>query len=374
MRKCPYCDFNSHRAGDDPPLKRYADAVIRDLAIEASTRAIGERRIATVFIGGGTPSLFPANQIERILEAAEQRLGLSSDAEITMEANPGTLEFDDPAAYRQAGVNRLSIGAQSFSADSLQRLGRIHGPDEIVQAVTAARSGGFDNLNLDLMFGLPGQDLPQACYDVESAIALRPEHISYYQLTLEPNTIFHSRRPDNLPGEELCWDIQESGHELLAVAGYRQYEVSAFALADRQCRHNLNYWEFGDYIAVGAGAHGKVSGADGRVLRYRKPAHPTTYMKQAESDGFEEASQAVDGKDLAFEYMLNVLRLPGGFTEHAFERCTGLPVSTIERQLASAQNDGLLKQVTAGCWRPTIHGKHFLNDLQARFLPSATAD
>lgn len=369
IRKCPYCDFNSHRAGAEPPLKRYADAVIRDLSLEAASDADAGRPVRTVFLGGGTPSLFPASEIQRILRAADRHLGLAEDAEITMEANPGTLEFDDPAAFREAGVNRLSIGAQSFSADCLRSLGRIHGPEEIALAVAGARSGGFDNLNLDLMFGLPGQDLALARRDVDAAIRLQPEHISYYQLTIEPNTVFFSSKPDDLPDEETCCEIQETGHQSLAAAGYRQYEVSAFSLPGRQCQHNLNYWEFGDYVAVGAGAHGKLSGTTGGVLRYRKPAHPTTYMKQAEAGVFDDARRTIADDDLAFEYMLNILRLSGGFSAEMFERRTGLAAAALEEPLARAQTDGLMERDAAGGWRTTSHGKHFLNDLQARFLP-----
>jgi len=371
VRKCPYCDFNSHSAGTELPRTRYVAALERDLEREAELLGDHARPLKTVFIGGGTPSLFTAADIAAILQAAGRHLGLAADAEVTMEANPGTLEHGDLGGYRAAGVNRLSLGAQSFSDVALQRLGRIHGAREILQALDAARRGGFDNINLDLMFGLPGQDVEAGRYDVDTAIALSPEHISWYQLTLEPNTVFHSRPPPDLPDDDLCWEIQETGRELLAGAGYRQYEVSAFARAGRECRHNLNYWRFGDYVAVGAGAHGKLSDATGRVRRYRKPLHPARYMDCCETASLEDQRQIVEPADLAFEFMLNGLRLTDGFAEGDFEARTGLPVSAVDAALQRAREDGLLALDAAQHWRPTEHGMRFLNDLQARFLPPA---
>jgi len=286
-----------------------------------------------------------------------------------MEANPGTVEYGNLEGYRSAGVNRLSIGAQSFDADSLQRLGRIHGPDEIASAFAAAVSAGFDNINIDIMFALPGQSLDMAMNDVTSAIALQPQHVSYYQLTLEPNTVFYKQQPADLPDDDLSWSIQQAGQAALRQAGFQHYEVSAFASPDRECRHNLNYWQFGDYLAVGAGAHGKISADDGTIRRYQKAAHPLTYIEQGESGLFEDKSTRRLPDDIAFEYMLNILRLPQGFTETEFVERTGMPVEAIARNLVRAQEDGLMQGDSGGRWRSTSLGMQFLNDLQARFLP-----
>lgn len=367
IRKCPYCDFNSHKAGDAPPLDRYIKALLTDLKAEAD-RAVG-RTISTVFIGGGTPSLFSGVDIDAIISGIDSCMALAADAEITMEANPGTVERGDAAAYRMAGVNRLSLGAQSFDADTLRRLGRIHGPQEILGAYDDAQAAGFDNINIDIMFALPGQDLRLGLHDVDQAIALEPQHISYYQLTLEPNTVFHSAPPGDLPDEDLCWSIQQAGHDRLQQAGYQQYEISAFSRPEKRCAHNLNYWQFGDYLAVGAGAHGKITDSGGGVRRYRKPAHPLTYIEQGETGGFESPEQSLTDEDIAFEYMLNILRLSGGFSQQGFCQSTGLPMSAIDAELQRARSDGLLQTTADGRWRPTEFGLRFLNDLQARFLP-----
>lgn len=369
VRKCPYCDFNSHAAGDSPPRDRYIDALLKDIEIE-SGRANG-RVVETVFIGGGTPSLFSGGEIGQIIESVRSRLSLAGDAEITMEANPGTVEYGDLGGYLQAGVNRLSIGAQSFDAQSLGRLGRIHGPQEIVDAFNGAVDAGFDNINIDIMFALPGQTLEMAMKDVAAAIALRPQHISYYQLTLEPNTVFHRQPPAGIPDDDLAWSIQQAGHGAMAAAGFGHYEVSAFALAGRECRHNLNYWQFGDYLAVGAGAHGKVSDVDGLVFRYHKPLHPRTYIEQGESGLFDDQLRQISDEDIAFEFMLNILRLSQGFSESAFGERTGLPIEVIAGTLTSAQEDGLLDFLDQQLWRPTRLGMRFLDDVQARFLPSS---
>jgi putative oxygen-independent coproporphyrinogen III oxidase len=369
VRKCPYCDFNSHTAGDAPPRDRYLDALMKDVEFE-SVRA-GGRSIESVFIGGGTPSLFSGSEIGGIIECIRSRMSLAADVEITMEANPGTVEYGDLGGYREAGVNRLSIGAQSFDANSLARLGRIHGPQEIVDAYTGARDAGFDNINIDVMFALPGQTLEMAMRDVAAAIALEPQHISYYQLTLEPNTVFHSQPPADMPDDDLSWSIQEAGLAALEAAGFLHYEVSAFGLPGRACRHNLNYWQFGDYLAAGAGAHGKISDADGCVFRYQKPAHPRTYIEQGESGRFDDPLRQLAEDDIAFEYMLNILRLPQGFSENAFIERTGLSINAVAGTLAIAQRDGLLQFDSHQVWRPTPLGMQFLDDVQARFLPSS---
>jgi putative oxygen-independent coproporphyrinogen III oxidase len=370
VRKCPYCDFNSHPAGAAPPRDRYTSALLQDLKLEAA-RAAG-RSISSVFIGGGTPSLFSGAEIATIIESVDTHLSLASSAEITMEANPGTIEYSNLDDYRRAGVNRLSIGAQSFDAGCLGRLGRIHGPAEITLACSGALAAGFNNINIDLMFGLPGQSLEVAMRDVAAAIALQPQHISYYELTLEPNTVFHHHPPPDLPDDELSWSIQRAGQAALQQAGYQQYEISAFARSGRECRHNLNYWQFGDYLAAGAGAHGKISDSSGRVRRYQKPAHPLTYMEQAECGRFEDRARQLADSEIAFEYMLNILRLPSGFSGADFSQRTGLPVAVIAERLARARGDGLMRQNSCGVWRPTHLGMRFLNDLQARFLPPGT--
>lgn len=367
VRKCPYCDFNSHTAGDSPPRSRYVDAIICDIASE--TGFIDARQIETIFLGGGTPSLFSPDEVGKIIEAAANRFDLAADCEITMEANPGTIERGDFAGYRNVGVNRISLGAQSFNSEMLAALGRIHGPAEILTAFDDACAAGFDNINIDLMFALPGQSLQMASDDVLQLVRLSPPHVSYYQLTLEPNTVFFSRPPKNIPDGDLSWEIQEHCHTLFRDAGYDQYEISAFAKTGYRCRHNLNYWTFGDYIAVGAGAHGKHTNPDGVITRYHKPAHPLAYIEQALAGGLGRSSLELKEEDVGFEYMLNALRLPAGFSEAAFSSRTGLSLDAISAPLAKAKADGLILETGSGQWQPTALGIRFLNDLQARFLP-----
>jgi putative oxygen-independent coproporphyrinogen III oxidase len=367
VRKCPYCDFNSHTAGDNAPRGRYVAAILADIALEGE-RAAG-RQISSIFLGGGTPSLFAPQEIGQILAAAQNDLNVAGDCEITLEANPGTVERGDLAAFRHAGVNRLSLGAQSFNESMLEALGRIHGPADIYAAYDQAAAAGFASVNIDLMFALPGQTLRMAIDDIEEICRLQPPHVSYYQLTLEPNTVFFERPPENLPDDELSWEIQEQGLRLLRQAGYQQYEISAFAREGHRCRHNLNYWTFGDYLAVGAGAHGKYTGADGVVRRYRKPAHPLTYIEQMLGGTCQPAMQALQEQDLGFEYLLNALRLRDGFSAAAFSNRTGLGLEAIAAPLRTAQADGLIRESAAGVWQATPLGFRFLNDLQARFLP-----
>ncbi len=367
VRKCPYCDFNSHTAGDSALRSRYVAALLDDLALEAE-RADG-RPIESIFLGGGTPSLFTPDEIGQILDAAKNDFDVAADCEITMEGNPGTVERGDLAGFRRAGVNRMSLGAQSFDEEMLSALGRIHGPDEIFEAFDDACAAGFDSINIDLMFGLPGQTLQMAFADIEKLCELQPPHISYYQLTLEPNTVFFARPPANLPDDDLSWEIQEQGHRALRDAGYLQYEISAFAQNGHRCRHNLNYWTFGDYLAVGAGAHGKLTGSDGVIRRYQKPLHPLTYIEEMQKGTCKPTLQALTAEDTGFEYLLNALRLPAGFSESAFSSRTGLKLDAIEAPLAKAQADGLIEESAGGIWQPTPLGLRFLNDLQARFLP-----
>lgn len=367
VRKCPYCDFNSHVAAGAPPRARYVEALEADLAAEAA-RA-GGRRVESIYLGGGTPSLFSPAEIGRLLEGAARALDIAADCEITMEANPGTIERGDFRGFRAAGVNRISIGAQSFDGDMLERLGRIHGPGDIRTAFDDACQSGFNSINLDLMFALPGQTLEMAIADVAELCRLSPPHVSYYQLTLEPNTEFHHRPPQNMPDDELAWDIQEQGHRMLGEAGYACYEVSAFAKDGHRCRHNLNYWTFGDYLAAGAGAHGKLTGTDGVIHRYRKPANPRSYIESMLGGDHEPDLVALEDADAGFEYLLNALRLPEGFSEAAFTARTGLAAQAIASPLAKARADGLIEACGERTWRPTPLGFRFLNDLAARFLP-----
>jgi len=367
VRKCPYCDFNSHTAGDSAPRSRYIEAILDDLANEAE-RAAG-RPIESIFLGGGTPSLFAPAEIGQILDAAKNDLDVAADCEITMESNPGTVERGDLAGFHRAGVNRLSLGAQSFDEEMLRVLGRIHGPDDILAAFDDACTAGFDSINIDLMFALPGQTLQMAIADIGTLCGLKPPHISYYQLTLEPNTVFFKRPPENMPDDDLNWEIQEHGHRVLRDAGYDQYEISAFASKGHRCRHNLNYWTFGDYLAVGAGAHGKYTDSDGVIRRYQKPAHPLTYIEQMRKGTCQPPLQTLKEADVGFEYLLNALRLTAGFSESAFSSRTGLKLDAIETPLAKAKADGLIQESGGGVWQPTPLGLRFLNDLQARFLP-----
>jgi len=334
---------------------------------------VGQRRVETVFLGGGTPSLFSGDEIARILAVAMAELNISDAAEITMEVNPGTVECGSLAAYRSAGVNRLSLGAQSFDADCLRQLGRIHGPQEIAIAFAEARAATFDSINVDLMYALPGQTLEMADSDLRQALALQPEHLSYYQLTLEPNTVFYSRPPAGLPGNDAAFAMQEHCHARLEAAGYCRYEISAFARPGSECRHNLNYWQFGDYVAVGAGAHGKITDHDGKVRRYQKRSHPVAYIEATIAGTREEEAAPLQSEDLVFEFMLNVLRLPQGFTVAGFEERTGLAYAVIRDRVERCRSEGLLVQGRSDSWQPTELGLSFLNDLQARFLPLSEA-
>lgn len=342
--------------------------MLRDLQHEAVV--VRHRSIGSVFLGGGTPSLFSPQEIGRVLAVISSEFDVAEDVEITMEANPGTVDCGAPAEYRQVGVNRLSIGAQSFDDEMLRTLGRIHTSMDISRAVVDAQDAGFDNINIDLMHGLPEQTTVAALADVDAAMQLQPQHISWYQLTLEPNTVFHARPPAGLPDEDLVFEIQAQGRALLRSGGFRQYEVSAYATQGRKCRHNLNYWLFGDYIAAGAGAHGKLtSGAE--VCRYQKPAHPLQYMKAIENELADMPRTALATADLMFEFMLNALRLTHGFSENLFCERTGLPANDLSAACAGLCQRGLLTRNARGDWRPTTLGHRFLNDLQAEFLPAA---
>ena len=360
VKKCPYCDFNSHEMRDDLPFEAYVAALIRDL--EAMLPSVWGRRVQSIFMGGGTPSLFPAKQIDELLVAVRARLQLEPGAEITMEANPGTAEAGRFGGYRDAGVNRLSLGVQSFDDAMLKTLGRIHSADEARRAIGMAMEI-FGNVNIDLMYGLPGQTLAMARIDIEEALRHGTPHFSAYQLTIEPNTEFFSH-PPALPEHDAAADMQLMVEETLARAGYAHYETSAFATPGRRCRHNLNYWEFGDYLGIGAGAHGKLSFAD-RVTRHERMKQPREYLA---STG-EVEQRVIKARELPFEFMLNALRLLEGFPAELFAARCGLPLSLIESRLASAEEKGLIERSVQRI-RPTARGSVFLNDLVGLFLPA----
>jgi putative oxygen-independent coproporphyrinogen III oxidase len=370
VRKCPYCDFNSHQLKSPAPPQSYIDALIHDFDTELPLLAA--RRIDSVFFGGGTPSLFQPDDFARLLEALKQRIAFASDAEVTLEANPGTIERGRFAGYRDAGINRVSLGAQSFAPRALERLGRIHTAADTHRAVAELHAADMDNFNLDLMYALPEQTLEDAIIDVRTAIALRPAHISYYQLTLEAGTVFHAHPPP-LPDEDAAWLIQTECQQLLAAEGFEQYEVSAYARRGARCRHNLNYWLFGDYVGVGAGAHGKLtSRVPDQILRTTKPRQPRDYQDRLASPTAKGPAPIGERKlitavELPFEFMLNALRLNEGFAIRDFERRTGLPVSSVEPALRGAADRGLVEVTVAG-WAPTELGRRFLSDLQAGFL------
>ena len=361
MRKCPYCDFNSHAAPGTIPESAYVTALLADL--EADLDLAAGRAVSSIFLGGGTPSLFGAEAIHALISGIAARLPLAADAEVTMEANPGTVEHGRFSGYADAGVNRVSLGAQSFDPAALAALGRIHGPEEIPAAVAEIRSAGIGNFNLDLMYGLPGQEPAGALADLRAALALAPAHLSHYQLTLEPGTAFY-HRPPRLPGEEQAFEMQLACQHELAAAGFAQYEVSAYARPGRQCRHNLNYWHFGDYLGIGAGAHGKATVA-GAVIRTEKARSPRAYL-----DGGGRAGQRrqVPARELPFEYMLNALRLREGFTLAHFTAATGLDASAVQPALRRLSGRGLIGE-QGGNWCPTELGFRFLNELHAEFLP-----
>jgi len=359
VRKCPYCDFNSHERSDTLPEAEYVAALLRDL--ESMLPSVWGRRIRSVFIGGGTPSLFSARAIDALLAGVRSRLQVEPEAEITIEANPGTAEAGRFQGYRAAGVNRLSLGVQSFDDAMLGALGRIHSADEARRAIDLALAT-FGNVNIDLMYGLPGQTLAMARADVEEGLRFGTPHLSAYQLTLEPNTLFYSH-PPALPGDDACADMQLMVEDALGAAGFEHYEISAFARAGRRCRHNLNYWHFGDYLGIGAGAHGKLSFAD-RVTRHERAKQPREYL----AGGGDAAQREIAAKQLPFEFMLNALRLIEGFPDRLFPERTGLPALCIEVAVRDAERRGLLER-GEGSLRPTALGRRFLNDLTALFLP-----
>jgi putative oxygen-independent coproporphyrinogen III oxidase len=365
VRKCPYCDFNSHEARGAFPEREYVEALIRDL--ELALPLIWGRKVYTVFFGGGTPSLFGGESIEKIMHSVRMLLPLDINAEITLEANPGTVEAGRFAAYRDAGVNRLSLGIQSFNDTHLQALGRIHTADEARRAIEIAQQH-FENINLDLMYALPNQTLDNALHDVRSALAFSPQHMSCYHLTLEPNTLFH-RNPPSLPDDDASSDMQQRIEETLAAQGYQHYETSAFAQPKRRAKHNFNYWKFGDYLGIGAGAHSKLSFPD-RVIRQARHKQPQAYLDAVANQVPLQSEHEVAPHELAFEFMMNALRLNEGFDSTLFEERTSLSLLSIQRELAEAEKRGLLFRDHQRI-APTQMGQRFLNDLLGMFLKDA---
>lgn len=360
IQKCPYCDFNSHALKGGIPDIEYVDHLLSDLETDVSLTS--GRLISTIFIGGGTPSLLSAEAMQRLLDGVRNQLTLAPDAEITMEANPGTVEAERFSGYQRAGVNRISIGVQSFSPAKLEQLGRIHGPEEAKCAARLAQGLNLRSFNLDLMHGLPGQSPDEALDDLRQAIELNPPHLSWYQLTIEPNTLFGSR-PPVLPDDDALWDIYLRGHALLNEAGYQQYETSAYAKPGYQCQHNLNYWRFGDYLGIGCGAHGKLSFSNGQILRTIKTRHPRGYM----TGNYLDKQYEVEAEDRPFEFFMNRFRLLEATPRADFTRLTGLDENVIRDKINSALENGYLIETTEH-WQLTEKGKLFLNSLLELFL------
>lgn len=364
IRKCPYCDFNSHKSPDILPEENYINALIADL--EQDLLSFPAREIHTIFIGGGTPSLLSAQSYETLFRKLQQLVSFANGIEITLEANPGTIEQQRFNDYRQLGINRLSLGIQSFNAAHLKTLGRIHDDNQAHKAIETARRAGFDNLNLDLMHSLPGQSLAQGLEDLETALTYQPEHLSWYQLTIEPNTLFYKQQPA-LPDEEQTCSLEEEGIAKLTAQGYLRYEISAFCKKEKASKHNLNYWLFGDYYGIGAGAHGKLSLMDNKqVIRTRKQRQPKDYLNA--KTVFLAAKEQVSPDSLIFEFMLNTSRLEQAIDNHLFEERTGLAFDILKPLLAEAAKLGLIR-LGESSWQITSRGRRYTNNLQAMFLP-----
>ncbi|MUK36853.1 radical SAM family heme chaperone HemW [Aliivibrio fischeri] len=366
IQKCPYCDFNSHALKTEIPEAQYISALIDDLDTDLARYDMQSepRKLHSIFIGGGTPSLITAPEIKRLLSEVEKRLPFADDIEITMEVNPGTVEAGRFVEYRQAGVNRISIGVQSFQQEKLEKLGRIHGKDEAIRAAHLAHEAQLNSFNLDLMHGLPNQSIEDALSDLQQAIDLNPPHLSWYQLTIEPNTVFYYK-PPTLPDDDDLWDIFEQGHQMLAKAGYVQYEISGYSKVGYQCRHNLNYWRFGDYLGIGCGAHGKLSFADGRIVRTTKIKHPRGFLDLTKPYLIDE--QEVMDHDRPFEFFMNRFRLLEACPKQEFLDTTGLGFDTIQETIDWAKEKKYLDE-TETHWQITEHGKLFLNDLLEAFM------
>lgn len=364
IKKCPYCDFNSHAVKGDTPEAAYIDALLKDLANDVQRYAI-TRPISSIFIGGGTPSLFSPESINRLLRGIEQQLPLKPDIEITLEANPGTFESHKFAEFRALGINRLSIGIQTFNDALLTRLGRVHSGGEALKAAEIALQSGFDNFNLDLMFGLPGASPEDSQNDVATAISLKPTHISFYQLTLEPNTYFY-KFPPQLPNDELIFDTQKRGQQLLADHGYQQYEVSAYSQSGLQCKHNVNYWQFGDYLGIGAGAHGKITQTlPQAIIRTVKPKSPEQYLQDTHK---LSGATAIPVAELPLEFIMNQLRLKQGFTAENYFANTGLSIATLEPALSESLQQGLLSY-EQGRYFCSAQGWNFMDNILEKFMP-----
>jgi len=365
VEKCPYCDFNSHALKNSIPEQDYVDELIKDLDSDIQQFKLNNRKLHSIFIGGGTPSLFSASAIEQLLTQVLQRFEYDSDIEITLEANPGTVEAGKFIGFQQAGVSRLSIGVQSFSSDKLIKLGRIHDSKQAEKAALLAQTCGVKSFNLDLMHGLPNQSVENALDDLTTAISLNPAHLSWYQLTIEPNTAFYSK-PPKLPVDDTLWNIQDQGFELLAQAGYQQYEISGFSKPGFQCQHNLNYWQFGDYLGIGCGAHGKISDVENnKIIRTVKVKHPKGYLDK--NRRHLDQITTVCNDELPFEYMMNQLRLHSSFTLAQYEMLTGLSSNTVLPILKLAQDKKLMLQ-KGNDWQVSPLGHRYLNDLLAMFL------
>jgi len=367
-KKCPYCDFNSHALKTELPEAAYIDALLADL--ESELENMGSRSVESVFIGGGTPSLLSPDSVVRLIQGIRERVRLSPGCEITLEANPGTAEASRFVAYRHAGVNRLSIGVQSFDDRLLAAIGRIHDGREARAAAEMAMAANFDSVNLDLMYALPGQSEAQAMADIDQALELEAAHLSYYQLTLEPNTLFY-RNPPKLPSDDAAWRISERGLERIKMRGFARYEVSAFARRGFECRHNINYWCFGDYVGIGAGAHGKLTDSPrGRILRSLKHRHPRAYLEAARNRRFDIKREVIAQELLPLEFMMNALRLVGGFDLSLFSQRSGLALGKISHALMQAESKTLI-EITSNWLKPTPLGLQFLNDLLMLFATSA---
>jgi oxygen-independent coproporphyrinogen-3 oxidase len=365
LHKCAYCDFNSHATAPDKfPEQLYTQQLITDLTLAAPL--IDGREVQSIFIGGGTPSLFSPESIEKILSACTNSTQLKPECEITLETNPGTFEYEKFAEFLSVGINRISVGAQSFNNQYLTALGRIHNANEAINALETAHEIGFKNINVDLMFGLPNQSIEDALNDIQTVCNQNVNHISYYQLTLEPNTIFH-RYPPKLPDEDINWEIQSNSLKILADAGYQRYEVSAYAQANSQCIHNTNYWQYGDYLGVGAGAHSKITTKDG-VLRNQRCRQPDSYIQAVINQSHVLQQHLVTGDQLIFEFMLNNLRLVDGFTSDTFTRTTRLPWLKVEQQINAQIQEGLMEKIN-NQYRASSHGYQYLDELTQRFLP-----
>lgn len=366
VQKCPYCDFNSHELKTTLDERSYINALLVDL--EQELPLFWGRNVTSIFMGGGTPSLFSPESIDQLISELRARLTFAPDIEITMEANPGTVELGKFTEFRHAGINRLSIGIQSFNDEKLQKLGRIHGRKEAIRAAEQAHDAGLNSFNLDLMYGLPNQSLSQAREDINTAIALEPKHLSHYQLTIEPNTFFH-HQPPTTPDDDHLWEMQLACQSELSQHNYNQYEISAYAKDDYQCQHNLNYWQFGDYLGIGAGAHGKLTNAPEQLItRSWKVKQPQDYLSKAKTSQRISGEKTLTRDDAAFEFMMNAMRLNNGFETEIFQRHTGLPVSTIKNTLQQAEEKGWihwdLKRIKA-----TDTGRQYLNTLLELFLP-----